>query len=233
MKKPNCAYPMTPSWQQLLSSEKNDPYFVEMIQSIQQQQQQGDIIYPASNDIFNAFKLTPLTSIKVVILGQDPYHGPNQAHGLCFSVQQPTPPPPSLKNIFKELMNDGLIHTMPKHGNLTNWATQGVFLLNSVLTVKHQQANSHANIGWQRFTDHVIQIINNHTDHVVFMLWGNQAQQKAKQLDQKRHLILTSSHPSPLSAHRGFLGCKHFSRANDYLKQHQKTTINWSLETFA
>lgn len=219
-----------PSWASKLHCEKEKDYFKAILNAIEQDKSKGVTIYPKPDTIFNAFKLTPLHTIRVVILGQDPYHGPNQAHGLCFSVMPPTPPPPSLNNIFKELLRDEQIKSMPEHGCLQSWAEQGVFLLNTVLSVQAHQANSHENIGWQTFTDHVIQIINTHCHHVVFMLWGSQAKKKASLLDPNKHLILTSSHPSPLSAYRGFLGCGHFSQANVYLQKHQHKSIDWSID---
>ncbi|MBF12935.1 MAG: uracil-DNA glycosylase [Legionellales bacterium] len=218
----------TANWTTLLGPEKQKHYFQSILQTIEQEKQQGLTIFPPQNAMFNAFKFTPIDAIRVVILGQDPYHGPNQAHGLCFSVLPPTKPPPSLGNIFKELLRDGQINQIPKHGSLENWARQGVFLLNTVLSVQANQANSHANIGWQTFTDRVIELINQHCHRVVFMLWGAQANKKISLLDPSKHLILSSTHPSPLSAHRGFLGCGHFSQANDYLKKHHGSTISWS-----
>ena len=216
----------------IIEEEKQQDYFRKILSDIENIKNTGQTVYPKSSDIFNAFKLTPLDEIKVVILGQDPYHGPNQAHGLCFSVLPPTPPPPSLKNIFKELQSENLM-SMPEHGCLTSWARQGVFLLNTVLTVEAHQANSHAKLGWQRFTDKVISVINDTRDDVVFMLWGSQAQRKAEHLDHNKHYILKSTHPSPLSAHRGFIGCQHFSKANEYLKQHGKKPISWNLPSLA
>ena len=215
------------SWQDALGEEKQKPYFVDLMQRVAQARASGTVIYPDKSDVFNALKFTPLESVKVVILGQDPYHGPNQAHGLCFSVLPGVKIPPSLRNIYKELSADISGFEPPEHGNLTAWAEQGVLLLNTVLTVEQGQAHSHANWGWERFTDVVIDAVNRHTQNVVFLLWGSHAQKKGKQVDTSRHKVLTAPHPSPLSAHRGFLGCQHFSQANTYLREHGKTAVNW------
>jgi uracil-DNA glycosylase len=194
-----------------------------------QQKQLGKVIYPSGSTIFNALNSTPFEEVKVVIIGQDPYHGQNQAHGLCFSVNKGVAIPPSLKNIFLELQQDvGFV--IPKHGNLQSWANQGVLLLNSVLTVNQGQAGSHQGKGWEQFTDKIIEEINKHHKHVVYLLWGAYAQKKGQCIDASNNLILKSVHPSPLSAYRGFLGCKHFSQCNDYLTQHNKPSINWQLE---
>jgi len=188
----------------------------------------GKKIYPKSADIFNAFKYTPFENVKVVILGQDPYHGFKQAHGLCFSVQEGTPPPPSLKNIFQEINKD-LNLPIPKHGNLENWAQQGVLLLNTVLTVEAGKPQSHANKGWEIFTDKVINILNEEKTGLIFLLWGAPAQRKGQLIDKTRHHVLMAPHPSPLSAHRGFMGCKHFSKVNELLRTMNKSEIDWSL----
>lgn len=186
----------------------------------------GKKIYPSGDNMFAALNATPLQQVKVVILGQDPYHGPNQAHGLSFSVPRGTRIPPSLQNIYKEQHADlGL--AKPSHGHLLSWATQGVLLLNSVLTVESGKAGSHQGKGWERFTDSIIEIINTQQQACVFMLWGAYAQKKGAAIDQDRHLVLTTSHPSPLSAHRGFIGCQHFSRANTYLLENSKAAIDW------
>ncbi len=195
---------------------------------LSKQRAQGKIIYPNSTHIFRAFELTPYNSIKVIILGQDPYHGPNQADGLAFSVPSNQALPPSLKNIFKEQENDLKIK-QPENGNLSPWARQGVLLLNSSLTVEHKMPNSHQKIGWQYFTDKVIEILARNKKNLVFMLWGKFAQNKKKLIDHNQHLILSSTHPSPLSAHRGFLGCSHFSQCNHYLEQTNQKPIDWSL----
>ena len=187
-------------------------------------------IYPPSTLIFNALNTTPLEQVKVVILGQDPYHGPNQAHGLSFSVQKGVALPPSLRNIFHELHTDlGL--NMPKHGDLTQWAEQGVLLLNSVLTVEAGQPTSHQKKGWEDFTDHVIDVLNEQREHIVFILWGAYAQRKGQRINREKHLVLTAAHPSPLAANRGgFFGCKVFSKTNNYLKLHGIEPINWQLD---
>ena len=188
------------------------------------------VIYPPNHLIFNALNTTPLDQVKVVILGQDPYHGPNQAHGLSFSVQKGVALPPSLRNNFHELHSD-LGVPIPKHGNLTHWAEQGVLLLNAVLTVEAGQPTSHQKRGWEEFTDHVIDVINEQRENVVFILWGAYAQRKGQRIDQNKHLVLKAAHPSPLSANRGgFFGCKVFSKANNYLKQHGIEPIDWQLD---
>ena len=219
----------TSSWNNVLGAEKSAPYFQQIISFIAQQRQAGKIIYPADEDVFNAFNLTEFANVRVVILGQDPYHGPNQAHGLCFSVQHGIKPPPSLVNIYKELAQDIDGFVAPRHGNLAAWAKQGVLLLNSVLTVEQGHAHSHRKIGWEVFTDKVIEQIGKHLDGVVFLLWGKHAQQKAALIEPGKHHILTAPHPSPLSAHRGFLGCKHFSQANKLLIEQAKPAVDWRL----
>lgn len=192
------------------------------------EKQAGKTIYPPSREIFAALNTTPFEQVKVVILGQDPYHGPGQAHGLCFSVRPDVPLPPSLVNIFAEIERDlGLPRS--DHGCLLSWARQGVLLLNAVLTVQHAQAASHQGKGWEGFTDAVIDHLNRERDGLVFMLWGSYAQAKGKLIDGRRHLVLKAPHPSPLSAHRGFMGCNHFSRANAYLIEHGKSPIGWVL----
>jgi len=215
------------SWLKALNNEFQQPYMQKLKQFLRQEKQQGQVIYPAGSNIFAAFNNTPLSQIKVVILGQDPYHGPNQAHGLSFSVQAGTALPPSLKNIYKELHADLAVKNTA--GDLTAWAAQGVLLLNSVLTVRKNQAASHRGQGWEQFTDAVIEVINEQCQHVVFMLWGSYAQKKGAVIDANKHLLLTAPHPSPLSAHRGFFGCRHFSQANHYLKKHKNTELNWQL----
>lgn len=215
-------------WLTPLASEFEQGYMGELSAFLRAEKAAGKVIYPAGENIFKALNSTPLNQVKVVILGQDPYHGPEQAHGLSFSVPDGIAPPPSLKNIYKELHSDlGLL--APTHGNLQAWADQGVLLLNAVLTVEHAQAASHQNRGWERFTGKVIQIINSEQRNVVFMLWGAYAQKKGRVIDRDRHLVLTAPHPSPLSAHRGFLGCKHFSQANRYLLEHDSEAISWQL----
>jgi uracil-DNA glycosylase len=216
------------SWSDVLRAEKQKPYFKEVLAFVEAERAKGSVIYPKNSDVFNALSLTPFSKVNVVILGQDPYHGPNQAHGLCFSVRPPTPPPPSLRNIFQELAADVGI-PKPSHGNLEAWAHRGVLLLNAVLTVEAEKAGSHANKGWETFTDQVIRELNDRRDHIVFLLWGSYAQKKAGFVDRSRHLVLEAPHPSPLSAHRGFLGCRHFSKANNYLQSHGISPIDWSL----
>lgn len=213
------------SWKKALADEFNKPYF-EQLTAFVKSEYATTTVYPEGKNIFNAFNLCPLPNVKVVIIGQDPYHEPRQAHGLCFSVQDGVEFPPSLQNIFKEIESD-LGTPVPQSGNLERWARQGVFLLNSILTVRAHQAASHANKGWETFTDEVIKQISDKTENVVFMLWGNYAKVKGKVIDTKKHLILNTVHPSPLSVYRGFFGCKHFSRANQYLTEHGKTPINW------
>ena len=204
------------------------PYMKELEAFLNKEYAHGKIIFPVKSNIFKALDLTNHTDVRVVILGQDPYHGDGQAHGLSFSVPKGIKPPPSLINIYKELETDIGI-TRPMHGHLENWAKQGVLLLNSVLTVEKAQANSHQGKGWEKFTDVVIQEVNKQEKPVVFMLWGAYAQKKAAFLDSNKHLILKAPHPSPLSAHRGFLGCKHFSQANTFLQANKRKAIDWQL----
>nr|WP_189408440.1 uracil-DNA glycosylase [Alteromonas halophila] len=215
------------SWQDALGEEKQKPYFAELMRRVDEARESGKVIYPPRSDVFNALKFTPLEDVKVVILGQDPYHGPDQAHGLCFSVLPGVKPPPSLNNIYKELAADIEGFSRPEHGDLTTWAEQGVLLLNTVLTVEQGKAHSHAKWGWETFTDAVIEAVNQHTQNVVFLLWGSHAQKKGRVVDTHRHQVLKAPHPSPLSAHRGFLGCRHFSQANAFLSEHGRTPIRW------
>lgn len=217
-----------PGWKKLLKKEFAQPYFEQMALHIKTEKQQGKIIYPPGAFIFNAFNTTPIDHVKVVILGQDPYHGAGQAHGLCFSVQTGVPPPPSLINIFKEL-NEDLGVAIPSHGNLSAWATQGVFLLNASLTVRAGEPMSHSKIGWAQFTDNVIKKISTEKTKVVFLLWGKFAQEKKALIDESKHCILKAAHPSPLSAHAGFFGCRHFSKTNEYLVSKGIDPVNWSL----
>jgi uracil-DNA glycosylase len=216
------------SWKDVLQDEFNKPYMQALKAFILSEKQQGKVIYPKGSEYFQALNLTPLPNVKIVILGQDPYHGEGQAHGLSFSVKPGMRIPPSLLNIYKELADD-VGFTPPNHGYLEEWARQGVLLLNSVLTVERAQAASHQGRGWEQFTDAIIKAINDKEDPVVFMLWGSYAQKKAAFVDQSRHLVLKAVHPSPLSAHRGFLGCKHFSRANIFLDQNNRAPIDWTL----
>jgi uracil-DNA glycosylase len=215
-----------PSWKKHLQTQFEQPYFAAIKNHLQQERQQNNLVFPAGKDIFNAFDLTPLDATKVVILGQDPYHNTGQAHGLSFSVPHGADVPPSLSNIIKEIRTD-IGNTQLTDGNLQSWAAQGVLLLNSILTVRAHHAASHQKIGWQTFTDAVIQVVSEHTEDTVFMLWGKFAQSKIALIDEKKHLILQAAHPSPLSAHNGFLGCKHFSKANKYLQKNYKTPIDW------
>jgi len=216
------------SWLSVLQDELDASYMRELSDFLRQEKQLGKTIYPAGDDIFRAFNSTPLDSVRVIILGQDPYHGPKQAHGLSFSVPLGITIPPSLRNIYRELVSDCGI-SRPEHGHLQGWADQGVLLLNSVLTVEAGSAASHQGKGWEKFTDAVIECLNRQASGLVFMLWGSYAQKKGAMIDRKRHLVLQAPHPSPLSAHRGFLGCKHFSLANDYLSKSEKPLINWQL----
>ncbi len=214
-------------WKAVLGAEKQKPYFQKILDFLKQERQKGKTIYPPQSDIFNALKLTPFENVKVVILGQDPYHGPRQAHGLSFSVLPGIKPPPSLVNIFNELKDD-LGITPPDHGYLKPWAERGVLLLNASLSVEGGQPQSHANIGWQTFTDAVIVSLNHHPKPIVFLLWGSYAQKKAPLIDSFQHHILKAPHPSPLSAHRGFLGCRHFSKANALLEKDGRGAIDWN-----
>jgi len=215
------------SWTDLLATEKQQDYFKQTLKYVDDQRAQGFTIYPPKDQVFNAFSATPFEKIKVVILGQDPYHGANQAHGLCFSVMPGVKTPPSLVNIYKELKQDIEGFEIPSHGYLQSWAEQGVMLLNTVLTVEQGNAHSHKNLGWEKFTDRVIQKINDNGNGIVFLLWGSHAQKKGAQIDPNRHFVLKAPHPSPLSAHRGFLGCRHFSKTNELLNQQGKTAIDW------
>lgn len=216
------------SWLAQLENEFQQPYMLQLREFLRREKQQGKRIFPAGEDIFNAFTHTPLGKVKVVILGQDPYHGEGQAHGLCFSVKPGVRVPPSLQNIFKEIHAElGL--DVPRHGHLTSWADQGVLLLNSVLSVECACAASHQRQGWETFTDRVIEVIDREREGVVFLLWGSYAQRKGAMIDEQRHCVLKAPHPSPLSAHRGFFGCGHFKAANDYLTQRGETPIDWSL----
>lgn len=219
---------METSWKELLQDEFSQDYMQALREFLAREKQQGKIIYPRANHYFSALNLTPFADVKVVILGQDPYHGPGQAHGLCFSVAPEIPPPPSLRNIYKELSSD-LLTPYPEHGCLVSWARQGVLLLNSVLSVEKNLAASHQGKGWERFTDKIITLINEHAEHVVFILWGSYAQKKGNFIDTTKHLVIKSPHPSPLSAHRGFFGKKPFSRSNEYLLGKGKVPIQWQL----
>lgn len=213
------------SWKQILSAEFEKDYFRQLTDFVRNEYR-STTVYPPGKLIFNAFNLCPFEQVKVVIIGQDPYHGPGQAHGLCFSVNDNVPFPPSLRNIFKEIQDD-LGKPIPESGNLTRWAKQGVLLLNATLTVRAHQAGSHQRRGWEEFTDAAIRALAEQREYLVFILWGAYAQKKGAFIDRSRHLVLTSVHPSPLSAHNGFFGNRHFSRANEYLQQHGQTPIEW------
>ena len=216
------------SWEKILGPELEKPYMKELVSFLSQEKQQGKTLYPEESEVLEAFRLTPFDKVKVVIIGQDPYHGAGQAHGLCFSVKPGQKPPPSLQNIFKELKTDQGID-FPGHGCLEKWAQEGVLLLNTVLTVEASKANSHMNRGWEKFTDKIIETLNEQKEHLVFILWGSPAQKKGRHVDPAKHLILKSVHPSPLSVYRGFLGSKPFSQANSYLKEKGMGPIDWSL----
>ncbi|OYW17421.1 MAG: uracil-DNA glycosylase [Sphingobacteriales bacterium 12-47-4] len=214
------------SWKQALKAEFDKPYFKQIVLHIKTEKGQGKTIYPPGSRIFHAFDQTPIDQLKVVILGQDPYHGAGQAHGLSFSVPNGVPPPPSLINIFKEIQTDIGVDP-PRHGNLEHWAKQGVLLLNASLTVRAGEPMSHSKIGWAVFTDTVIKTISEKKKHVVFMLWGKFAREKKILIDTSKHLVLESAHPSPLSAHNGFFGSRHFSKANEYLVKNRIEPIDW------
>jgi uracil-DNA glycosylase len=218
---------LEPSWKQALAEEFKAPYMQSLKAFLKQEKASGKIIYPKGPDIFSALNNTPLDKVRAVIVGQDPYHGPNQAHGMCFSVLPGIKPPPSLVNIYKELQSDLNINPV-KHGFLLPWAKQGVFLLNSVLTVEKSQPASHQGKGWEKFTDKIITILNAQSRNIIFVLWGSYAQAKVQHINP-RHLVLTAAHPSPFSAHRGFLGCKHFSKINNKLGEWGEAPIDWQL----
>lgn len=216
------------SWLSRLDDQFQQPYMKELREFLVVRKQHRAVIYPPGSQIFNALDSTHFDQVRVVILGQDPYHGPGQAHGLCFSVLPGVRIPPSLANIYREIEAD-LGITAPQHGYLQSWAEQGVLLLNSVLTVERGQAGSHQGKGWETFTDAIVQLLNDEREGLVFMLWGSYAMKKGAVIDRRKHLVLKAPHPSPLSAHRGFLGCRHFSSVNEYLQQHQHTPIDWSV----
>nr|WP_297398986.1 uracil-DNA glycosylase [uncultured Marinobacter sp.] len=219
-------------WKEHLSEEFRQPYMQSLAEFLAAEEQAGKVLFPASQHCFNALNSTPLANVRVVILGQDPYHGPGQAHGLCFSVRPNVPTPPSLINIFKEIQDD-LGIAPPDHGCLQPWAEQGVLLLNSVLTVVQGQAGAHQGKGWETFTDKVIETINREREGVVFLLWGSYAKKKGQHIDRNKHRVLDGPHPSPLSAYRGFFGCRHFSKANAWLEQKGRSPVSWQLPSKA
>jgi uracil-DNA glycosylase len=216
------------SWRKRLQVDFDAEYMLELRDFLREQKLLGKTVYPSKDEIFAALNATPFDAVKIVILGQDPYHGPGQAHGLCFSVRQNVPVPPSLRNIYKELAAD-INFLPPKHGCLNEWAQQGVLLLNSVLTVEGNLAASHKDKGWEKFTDSIVSHLNDKAENIVFILWGNYAQKKGAMIDRARHLVLESPHPSPLSASRGFYGNHHFSKSNEYLRAHDVAAIDWQL----
>ena len=215
------------TWHDVIGLEKEQEYFQQTLKFVEAERAAGKVIFPPAKDVFNAFRFTEFDDVKVVILGQDPYHGPNQAHGLCFSVLPGVKTPPSLVNMYKELAQDIDGFQIPNHGYLKSWADQGVLLLNTVLTVEQGKAHSHAKTGWETFTDRVIDALNQHRQGVIFLLWGSHAQKKGQMIDRSKHHVLMAPHPSPLSAHRGFLGCNHFSQTNQILKQLGQIPIDW------
>lgn len=217
-----------PEWLSHLGAEFDQPYMRELSAFLRARKAAGAQVYPPGAQIFNALDSTPPSGVRAVILGQDPYHGPRQAHGLCFSVRPGVPVPPSLVNIYREL-HDDIGFAVPGHGCLQPWAEHGVLLLNAVLTVERGRAGAHQGKGWERFTDRVIEVVNALDSPVAFFLWGAQARRKGQGIDRDRHLVLTAPHPSPLSAHRGFLGCRHFSQANDWLQARGRSPIDWRL----
>lgn len=225
---------LKPQWQKIIAHEQQQDYFKKLTSQVNKQRSSGEVIFPLEEDVFSAFASVDLSDVKVVILGQDPYHGvgkngESQAHGLAFSVRKGIKVPPSLVNIYKELTQDIPDFKTPEHGYLVEWAEQGVLLLNTVLTVKQGQAHSHAKLGWEIFTDKIIAEINQHNQGCVFLLWGSHAQKKGKSIAQQKHLVLAGPHPSPLSAYRGFFGCQHFSKANQWLVAQNKSVINWQI----
>lgn len=217
------------NWNSIIEHEKQQPYLKETLKYVQQRRDEGITVYPPQDEVFNAFNYTPFEDVRVVILGQDPYHGPDQAHGICFSVKPGIKPPRSLNNMYKELADDIEGFTIPQHGYLESWATQGVLMMNAVLTVEEGNANSHKKLGWETFTDMIIDKINQEKEGVIFLLWGGQAQKKGARIDTSRHHVLSCAHPSPLSARRGFFGCKHFSKTNELLQKQGLKPINWQV----
>lgn len=217
------------TWTDVIGQEQQQAYYQDTLAQVKKEREQGLTIYPPEEHMFSAFETTPFEQVKVVVIGQDPYHGPNQAHGLCFSVLPGVKVPPSLVNIYKELAQDIPEFVIPNHGYLQSWAEQGVLLLNTVLTVQEGNAHSHKHLGWEKYTDQVIKALNEHKQGLVFILWGAHAQKKAASIDRSKHSVLAGPHPSPLSAHRGFFGCKHFSATNEILAKQGLPEINWHL----
>jgi len=219
------------TWSEFLLHEQQQPYYLELQNFITAERATGKVIFPEEADVFQAFSLTQLNDVKVVILGQDPYHGPEQAHGLCFSVLPGVKIPPSLRNMYKELTTDIDGFNTPDHGYLVEWAQQGILMLNTVLTVEQAKAHSHAKSGWEIFTDHVVEFLNQQDDEIIFVLWGNHAKKKGRHIDRNKHYVLEGVHPSPLSASRGFFGCQHFSAINTRLQTRKQTPINWQVSS--
>ncbi|MCG9556896.1 uracil-DNA glycosylase [Vibrio kanaloae] len=217
------------TWESIINDERDKEYFQSVLAFVEQQRNSGKTIYPPQEQVFNAFDMTPFESVRVVILGQDPYHGANQAHGLAFSVLPGVKIPPSLRNMYKELAQDIEGFEIPNHGYLDSWASQGVLMLNTVLTVEEAKAHSHAKCGWETFTDAIITELNQRSEPIIFLLWGAHAQKKGQAIDSERHYVLTAPHPSPLSARRGFFGCKHFSMTNKILSSIDQNPIDWRL----
>lgn len=221
---------MTPlNWTDIINEEKQKPYLRETLNYVQKRRDEGVTVFPPEDEIFNAFSYTPFEKVKVVIIGQDPYHGPDQAHGICFSVKPGIKTPRSLSNMYKELATDIEGFHIPQHGYLEYWAKQGILMINAVLTVEQGNANSHKKLGWETFTDVIIDKINQEKEGVIFLLWGAQAQKKGARIDRTRHHILSAAHPSPLSARRGFFGCRHFSKTNEILEKQGLNPINWQV----
>ncbi|UTM56806.1 uracil-DNA glycosylase [Photobacterium sp. CCB-ST2H9] len=229
MSAPETSFSAPFDWAQFLQQERQQTYLQQAEARVAEERAAGKAIYPPEASVFSAFEATPFEQVKVVILGQDPYHGPGQAHGLSFSVQPGVKVPPSLANMYKELATDIENFTIPEHGCLQYWAEQGVLLLNTVLTVEQGKAHSHSKFGWETFTDQVIASLNEHREGLVFLLWGAHAQKKGKHIDREKHCVLEAAHPSPLSAYRGFFGCRHFSQANQWLRKIHKSEIDWQI----
>ncbi len=217
------------TWQAFIDHQRTEPYYQQLTAFVNQERQQGKVIYPPKDEVFTAFKTTPLEQVRVVLIGQDPYHGPNQAHGLCFSVKRGIKPPPSLANMYKELATDIPGFQIPEHGDLTKWAEQGILMLNTVLTVEQGQAHSHANAGWEIFTTEALKLLNAQPRPIIFVLWGSHAIKKGAVITAPQHQILSGPHPSPLSAYRGFFGCGHFSKVNGLLSARGEAPIEWQV----